>query len=212
VSVRVGLTIEAAGLAARRWHDRPVTVPVLRGERTLLRPVLAKDRDSRQRFGFHADIERGYGVLRDSGPMTDEEADAWYAGLVRAAADRSRATWAIDVDGELAGLAFLQGIREVDAKARFAIGLLSPAVCGRGYGSEATRLVLAHAFGTMGLHRVDLRVLAFNQRAIAMYRRCGFVEEGLERDSCRMGPDWYDDVMMGILDHEFTHGPPARRR
>jgi len=58
----------------------------------VLRPVLAEDRDSRQRFGFHAGIERGYGVQRESGPMTDEEADAWYAGLVRAADDASRAT------------------------------------------------------------------------------------------------------------------------
>jgi len=110
------------------------------------------------------------------------------------------------------GLAFLQGIREVDAKARFAIGLLSPDLLGQGYGSEATRLVLAHAFGAMGLHRVDLRVLSFNERAIAMYRRCGFVEEGRERDSCRIGEDWYDDVIMGILAHESAQGPSARRR
>lgn len=175
----------------------------------MLRPVLRTDRDARQRFGFHADIERGYGVRRESGPMTDEEADRWYAGLVRDAEDASRATWAIDADGELAGLAFLQSIREVDAKARFAIGLLSPDLLGRGHGSEATRLVLGHAFGHMALHRVDLRVLAFNERAVAMYRRCGFVEEGLERDSCRIGRDWYDDVIMGILADEFCKDPVA---
>ena len=177
----------------------------------MLRPVLPRDRDSRQRFGFHADIERGYGALRESGPMTDEEADGWYAGVVEAGGDASRATWAIEAAGDLAGLAFLQGIREVDAKARFAIGLLSPDLLGRGYGGEATRLVLDHAFGRMGLHRVDLRVLAFNERAIAMYRHCGFVEEGRERDSCRMGPHWYDDVIMGILDHEFREGPAGLR-
>jgi RimJ/RimL family protein N-acetyltransferase len=36
----------------------------------------------------------------------------------------------------------------------------------------------------MNLHRVDLRVLAFNDGAIASYRKCGFVQEGCERESC----------------------------
>ncbi len=138
-------------------------------------------------------------MLRESGPMTDEEADAWYAGLVEAGGDAPSATWVIEAAGELAGVAFLHSIREVDAKARFAIGLLSPDLLGRGYGHEATWLVLEHAFGLMALHRVDLRVLEFNENAIAMYRRCGFVEEGRERDSCRMGQDWYDDVIRASL-------------
>lgn len=170
----------------------------------VLRPFVPQDRAPRQRHGFHADIERGYGVLRESGPMTDEEADAWWAGLVAAEADASRMGWGIEAGGGLVGMAFLQGIRLVDAKARFAIGLLSPWLLRRGFGGEATRLVLGHAFGSMGLHRVDLRVLEFNENAIAMYRRCGFVEEGRERDSCRMGRAWYDDVIMGVLDHEFV--------
>ncbi len=183
---------------------------ILRGELIALRPVVPKDRECRQRLGFHAEIERGYGVLRESGPMTEEEADAWYAGLVETGADATNATWVIEAAGELAGVAFLHSIREVDAKARFAIGLLSPDLLGRGYGTEATRLVLEHAFGLMSLHRVDLRVLEFNENTIAMYRRCGFVEEGRERDSCRMGQYWYDDVIMGILDHEFLSGPVSR--
>ncbi|MFK5584791.1 hypothetical protein [Serinicoccus sp. LYQ131] len=41
---------------------------------------------------------------------------------------------------------------------------------------------------------------------MTMYRRCGFVEEGRERDSCRMGDTWFDDVIMGILEHEFLRG------
>jgi RimJ/RimL family protein N-acetyltransferase len=183
-----------------------VKAPILVGERIVLRPVLPEDRDARKRLGFHGDIERGYGVLRESGPMTDDEADRWYARLVQEGEDASRVVWAMEVAGDLVGFAFLQGLREVDAKARFAIGLLSPELLDHGYGSEATRLVLAHAFGPMALHRVDLRVLAFNERAIAMYRRCGFVEEGVERDSCRMGGQWYDDVIMGILAHEFSDG------
>ncbi|MCI2424239.1 GNAT family N-acetyltransferase [Saccharopolyspora sp. K220] len=74
---------------------------------------------------------------------------------------------------------------------------------GRGLGSEATQLVLEYAFTELGLHRVDLRVLAFNERAIACYTTCGFVIEGRERETALIDGRWHDDVMMSILDHEY---------
>ena len=49
---------------------------------------------------------------------------------------------------------------------------------GHGYGTEATWLMLDHAFETLGLHRVALSVFEFNERAIRAYRRCGFVDRG----------------------------------
>ena len=188
-----------------------VDVPVLRGERVLLRPVAPEDRAARQRLGFDADIERGYGVVRESGAMSDDEADDWYSTMVAAARDPLRMAWVVEVEGAPAGTASLQAIRRVDAKARFAVGMFTPGLTGRGLGREATRLVLAHAFGPMALHRVDLRVLDFNHRAIAMYRRCGFVVEGRERGSCRMGDAWVDDVMMGVLVDEFRGGSELDR-
>ena len=44
---------------------------------------------------------------------------------------------------------------------------------GRGHGTEATRLMLDHAFGTLGLHRIGLSVFSFNERAIRSYLRAG---------------------------------------
>ena len=49
---------------------------------------------------------------------------------------------------------------------------------GQGYGTEATQLMLDHAFGTLGLHRIALFVFEFNERAIRTYKRCGFVSKG----------------------------------
>jgi len=34
-------------------------------------------------------------------------------------------------------------------------------------------------------------------------RKCGFVEEGLERDSALIGAEWHSDVLMGILEQEY---------
>ena len=101
------------------------------------------------------------------------------------------------------GAAFLSDVREGGRKARLAVGMYAPQFLGRGLGSEAIRLVLRHAFGTLGMHRVDLKVLDFNDRAIAAYLACGFVEEGRERESCWVDGRWHDDVVMGVLDREF---------
>ena len=59
------------------------------------------------------------------------------------------------------------------------------------------------AFGILGLHRIDLRVLAYHTRAISCYRRCGFDEEGRERGAAFIDGRWHDDVIMGILEHEL---------
>ncbi len=174
--------------------------PELTDGRVLLRSLRESDRDERQAHGWHAEIERGYGHVVESGPMTDAQAQEWYAeGLTH----RDEPSWAIDVDGLLAGHVFLHSHAVEDRRARFAIGLLSPGQQGRGIGRAATILVLRHAFTTLGLDRVDLRVLEFNTGAIACYRSCGFVEEGRERESCLLDGQWYDDILMGVLEHEF---------
>lgn len=66
-----------------------------------------------------------------------------------------------------------------------------------------TRLVLRYAFEDLGLHRVDLRVLEYNDRAIAVYEKCGFVREGVERESANVAGKWHSDLIMGILEHEY---------
>lgn len=84
-----------------------------------------------------------------------------------------------------------------------AVGIFDPASLGRGLGSEAIKLLLHHAFGAMGLHRIGIRVLAYNKRAIRAYEKCGFVIEGRERETALVNGAWHDDIMMGLLEHEF---------
>lgn len=177
-----------------------VTAPILTGERVILRPVRSDDASVRQRYGWHAGIERNYGRDVQTGPMTPVEAQQW---LEAVQAENSDTYWAIEFAGELVGVAFLHSLREIDRKARFAVGLFAPDHIGRGLGADATSTVLRHAFGALELHRVDLRVLAFNEPAIRSYLRCGFVVEGRERESCQINGQWYDDLIMGIIKSDY---------
>jgi len=73
---------------------------------------------------------------------------------------------------------------------------------GQGHGTEAMRLLLSYLFRHMGLHRVSLQVLANNAAAIASYRKCGFREEGRDREAVFQDGIWVDTVRMGVLDSE----------
>jgi ribosomal-protein-alanine N-acetyltransferase len=65
-------------------------------------------------------------------------------------------------------------------------------------------LVLDHAFSTLDVHRIELRVLAYNQRAMRCYEKCGFKREGVLRDSVLIAEQWEDDVMMSILKDDYA--------
>jgi RimJ/RimL family protein N-acetyltransferase len=65
------------------------------------------------------------------------------------------------------------------------------------------QLALTYGFDDLRLHRIDLRVLAFNERAIRCYRKCGFVVEGRLRDAALVDGERHDDLIMGLLASEF---------
>ena len=142
--------------------------------------------------------------IKQKQPISEEAALNWYRQMCR---DPLR--WFIEVDGQLAGNTGFHTFIKDDRKARFVIGLFHPDLLNRGTGTSATRLLLQHAFEQMGLHRVDLRVLAFNERAIASYLKCGFTQEGVERESAWIDGEWFDDLMMSILEDEYRALAPG---
>ena len=98
------------------------------------------------------------------------------------------------------------GLLDVDRRhrnAEFDI-LIGETDCrGKGYGSEATRLVLEYAFAQLRLESVYLRVLAFNEPGIRAYRKAGFREAGRLRDHWFVGGRHWDMVYMDCLSSEY---------
>lgn len=103
-----------------------------------------------------------------------------------------------DRPAELVGHLGLFGVHAKNRSATFGIGL-GPEHLGRGYGSDATALALRYAFQEMNLHRVELAVFAFNERAIRAYERAGFVVEGRRRDVVFHDGGWHDEMVMAAL-------------
>ena len=172
-----------------------VSMPTLSGEGFALRAPNVADRAAYRQLGRNPGIVRAFGG--DTPPdlsISDDDASAWYETAIAAPH-----LWVIEVAGRFAGTARLHSLNAHDQRVAYAIGILDPALLGQGIGTKVTRLVLDYAFREMGLHRVGLRVLAMNFRAIRCYEKCGFVVEGRERESGLVDGVRVDDVIMGIV-------------
>ena len=173
--------------------------PALTTSRLVLRPVRDGDAEARFAIGNTPEIQRMFGMSQsEMEPITHETAQRWVDHL-----KAHRFGWVIEIDGQLSGQIRLHTHIPEDRRAMLAVALLRPEKLGRGYGQEAVKAVMAFAFETLNLHRLGLRVFAFNTRAIASYAKSGFIEEGRERQTAYIDGVWHDDVIMGCLSHEF---------
>jgi [ribosomal protein S5]-alanine N-acetyltransferase len=175
-------------------------LPVLRGERVLLRGPRDSDIEDRLRHPIDPEEEDGYG----SAWRREWDGRPYHTREHLAAARRPEPgeyRWAVEHNGSCIGGA---GLR-VDAgqhRATYSVGLFVAALRGQGLGREITRLVVAWGFGGLGLHRIELEVLAFNTRAIRCYLACGFRQEGVRREA-ELYPDGRKDLIsMGLLRSE----------
>jgi RimJ/RimL family protein N-acetyltransferase len=154
----------------------------------------------------------------DIGFVLETEADPDAAPYIRAAtradheaaiADASRALLVIVLDDErLAGFVLLAGIGDSNVELRRIVVRER----GRGIGRRAVALVLEHAFGTLGAHRVWLDVMTHNERARRAYAAAGFVHEGIQREALRRGDRYESLALMSVLAPEFYASGKATER
>ena len=131
-------------------------------------------------------------------PMRPEEIERFFAARVvgpdaLAMAVHERAT------GRLIGTCAFSQLDGENGSSLYHITIGEPDAWGQGFGTEATQLMLDHAFGTLNLHRIALYVFEFNERAIRAYRRAGFTIEGRSRESILRDGRWWDELAMSVL-------------
>lgn len=73
----------------------------------------------------------------------------------------------------------------------------------KGYGVDTIATLVRFGFQELGMHKIELDVLSTNERAIACYRKCGFVLEGCEREHDFHHGRYIDCLRMGILKKEW---------
>lgn len=103
----------------------------------------------------------------------------------------------------LIGNAGLHQINLRNRSAEFGIVIGEKKFWGKGFGTEATMLVLDYGFNVLNLHSIYLNAYAYNERGLGCYRKCGFKEVGRRREAKCIAGKFWDEVCMDILDREF---------
>lgn len=136
---------------------------------------------------------------------TLEEAEALVEREIGMAGDDSCSNWAIALKGrdELIGKVTLFRIDQANRRAEIGY-ILDPDCWGHGYMHEALGRVLDHAFGTLGLHRIEADVDPDNAPSLRLLEHFGFSREGLFRERWLIRGKWYDSVMLGLLSSQRT--------
>jgi aminoglycoside 6'-N-acetyltransferase len=109
----------------------------------------------------------------------------------------------VEADGERAGTVEFELVNRRSSIASLGGLAVAPAFRGRGVGDEAARLLQRHLLGELGIHRLQLEVYGFNERAIAHAERSGFVREGVRRKAYRRRGEWVDGVLFGLVQEDL---------
>lgn len=189
-------------------NEIPVSLPTptLTTDRLLLRPF--GDGDADALFALHSNAF----VLRywDSPPWSERSRAARFLAACRTMAEEGTgARVAIDraSDGEFLGWCSLSQWNP-DFRSASLGYCLTEASWGHGYATEAARAVLAWAFDTLDLNRVQAEADTRNIGSARVLEKLGFVREGTLREDCIVNGDVSDSWVYGLLRREWTPDAP----
>lgn len=110
----------------------------------------------------------------------------------------------IKATDEMIGELSIFEIDEEDKKAGFRISMNSISLTGKGFGSEAIKIVLYFVFEHLRLNRLQLEVFSHNLRGIRAYEKVGFVKEGVLRQSLYYNDTYSDEIIMAMLKSDYN--------
>jgi len=159
---------------------------------------------------YHALVAANHARLAVWSPRTEEPS----ADNTRVALERSGHAWIDGTRLPLAiGISSDRGDRlvgainlTIDSSAGNAeVGFwVDAAAEGRGLVTRALNAVLGHAFGELGLHRVEMRTLTTNERSRRLAERLGFTLEGVLRGAIRFPDGPRDVAVYAVLADDFS--------
>jgi RimJ/RimL family protein N-acetyltransferase len=175
---------------------------MLTGSFVRLRPLEITDLDRCVAWINDPEVKRYLNARYFMSRLAEEE---WLRGQAARPIAYDHAVFAIDtLAGRHIGTVGLSDTRPETRQASLGILIGEKDCWDQGYGTDAVRTLLRFAFDEMNLNRVWLHVNEDNARAIACYRKCGFVEEGRLRQDRFSGGVFQDTIVMGVLAAEFS--------
>lgn len=174
---------------------------MIKGDTIILRPFRIHDADPLRKS---IQSERFKKLTGTHARFTREMIDQYVQNQMKPDPEK-RASFIIATvdDSRAVGEVVINEIDTDNHSANIRISLLREEDLNQGYGSQAMRLMVNYGFRELGLHRLSLGVYAFNPRAIHVYEKMGFKQEGVLRDALYWDGEYVDEIRMSILAHEW---------
>ena len=184
-----------------------MTIRYYDGDRIYLRPVELADEPLLRRW---FNDPQNWRTLKRFWPINEQREREFIEKLYKSPDDLSLGIVVREGD-VLVGVTGLHGLKGPNRSATFGIALGEREYQGRGFGAEATRLMIRYGFEELNLNRIGLTVFAGNERAIHTYRRAGFVREGRLRQTLYRNGRYHDELCYSILRSEWERSGQAEQ-
>jgi len=177
-------------------------IVMIRGEKVGLGPIRRDLIATYQRWFNELQVTRTLDLpIR---PVTFEDESSWFERAVTGATVVFT-IYELETMRPIGNLD-LRNIDHYNGIAEYGIAIGEVDTWGKGYGTEATRLMLSYAFDVLGLHNVWLAVYANNLGAVRAYERAGFKRAGVRRGGIRIGRIRYDIIYMDATADDVQPG------
>lgn len=170
------------------------------GELVRLTQIDRKDLPSMVKWFQDYEVKRFLGT--NVRPFTVETEQEWLDHVLTETDNYHFSIRTLDED-RLIGNCGLFGFDWLNRLAEFGIVIGEKDAWGRGFGTDAARVIQRFAFGELNLNRLWLRVFAFNPRGLRSYEKAGFVPEGTLRAALYREGAYNDVHVMSILQSEW---------
>jgi len=108
------------------------------------------------------------------------------------------------LDRELIGVVILSHYEPMTSATELSMMVGEVERWGEGFGGDILTAIVETGFAQWRLHRISLRVEAFNERAIRLYERCGFRRDGTLRDASYFDGEFRDQYIYSLLSTDRT--------
>lgn len=176
---------------------------MFQGELVTLRGLELTDLDEIMKCWNRKDVRE---FLFSSVPNSREEEEEWIRSTWKRRAEGKDYVFAITVTSEdykYIGNIEISIENQITRRGGIGIAILNPHYWGKGYGTDALKVILDFGFNTLNLHSIGLTVFENNLRARASYKKVGFVETGRKRQTLFLNGQWIDELLLDILSSEW---------